>query len=250
MSEELKQAIQLIKSGEKEAGKNLLIRLVKNDPKNENAWLWLSSVTNGEQRIYCLKKVLEINPQNEKTQAYLKQLTSQEIPIKQSTAVQSGIPEQKQSGNSPRDILKNNEKLSFGPSIQKVILINVLPIVVFFLLIALYFIVKQGWMSIEEVGLLFSFMFFIIVMQLISVFSKNNIEVTRTMLKGPLFFLYSGLHHEIKIADIDLKSTGTTFGFLGYYVIRTFEGSSVYLIGFDEKTMLQIASIIKRFQSE
>ena len=43
MDNNLQQAITLIKSGDKKGGGQLLAEIVKNEPRNINAWLWLSS---------------------------------------------------------------------------------------------------------------------------------------------------------------------------------------------------------------
>ncbi|MBV5343123.1 hypothetical protein JZU68_05765 [bacterium] len=43
MTNDLQQAIQLIKSGDKKTGGEILAKLVTLDPDNEGAWLWLSA---------------------------------------------------------------------------------------------------------------------------------------------------------------------------------------------------------------
>jgi len=59
------EAVQLYKTGKIEEAKNILITLVKQNPKSEGAWLWLSvCISDNEQKQYCLKKVLELNPNN------------------------------------------------------------------------------------------------------------------------------------------------------------------------------------------
>jgi hypothetical protein len=75
LSEKLKQAIKLIKSGEKQKGGQLLAEVLKADPGNEMAWLWMSlTVTTRKQRRDCLEKVLIINPHNEQAQQALAEL--------------------------------------------------------------------------------------------------------------------------------------------------------------------------------
>ena len=55
MSDKLQQAIVLIKSGDKQNGERLLAEVLKADPGNEAAWLWMSGVVaNDEQRLYWL----------------------------------------------------------------------------------------------------------------------------------------------------------------------------------------------------
>jgi Tfp pilus assembly protein PilF len=62
----LKQAVSAIRAGDKFNGKQYLIELIKVDPENEAAWLWMSQVVRtSEQRRQCLEKVLQINPENE-----------------------------------------------------------------------------------------------------------------------------------------------------------------------------------------
>lgn len=62
----LEQAVAFIREGEREKAKSLLIEILKQDPRNETAWLSLAEcVTEAEQKRYCLEKVLQINPQNQ-----------------------------------------------------------------------------------------------------------------------------------------------------------------------------------------
>jgi hypothetical protein len=62
----LQQAINAIKSGDKEIGKKLLVEFLENNPKNEKAWLWMADVADTDgQRRECLGRVLTINPRNE-----------------------------------------------------------------------------------------------------------------------------------------------------------------------------------------
>jgi hypothetical protein len=59
----LQQAIAAIKAGDKAAGRRLLAEVIRNDPRNEAAWLWMSAVLDSdEQRRTCLERVLAINP--------------------------------------------------------------------------------------------------------------------------------------------------------------------------------------------
>jgi tetratricopeptide (TPR) repeat protein len=63
---DLERAINLIKLGDINGGKRLLAQIIKTDPKNEHAWLWLStSLDDQEHARYCLQRALEINPQNQ-----------------------------------------------------------------------------------------------------------------------------------------------------------------------------------------
>jgi TM2 domain-containing membrane protein YozV len=76
MSDNLQRAIAAIRSGDKETGKRLLAEIIHNNPRNETAWLWMSSVVDSdEHRRTCLERVLAINPHNETARRGLETLT-------------------------------------------------------------------------------------------------------------------------------------------------------------------------------
>src|SRR5512134_1739560 len=85
-TEELLQAgITAAKTGEITTASNLLIQVVQTDPNSELGWLWLGLCrTVPEQREYCFRKVLAINPQNSEARRQMESLqvltvNSQEI---------------------------------------------------------------------------------------------------------------------------------------------------------------------------
>lgn len=84
-TDSLQQAITLIRSGDKQNGKRLLAEILKADPRNETAWLWMSSVLdNADQRRHCLEQVLALNPHNQLAQkglAKLEQYQAQSQPV-------------------------------------------------------------------------------------------------------------------------------------------------------------------------
>jgi tetratricopeptide (TPR) repeat protein len=72
-NKQLEQAIRAYKSGEKQKAQKILARLVKVEPNNEDAWLLLAGcIENVEQKQYCLKRVLKINPNNARAKQALK----------------------------------------------------------------------------------------------------------------------------------------------------------------------------------
>jgi tetratricopeptide (TPR) repeat protein len=86
-NKQLKQAISAYKSGEKQKAQKLLARLVKAEPDNEEAWFWLAAcIENLEQRQYCLKRVLKINPNNNQARRALKK--SEELQASQQAITQ------------------------------------------------------------------------------------------------------------------------------------------------------------------
>jgi hypothetical protein len=73
----LSQAIAAIKAGDKTIGQHLLAEVLKAEPNNEAAWLWLASLAETlEQRRPYLERVLAINPGNELAQQGLATLNS------------------------------------------------------------------------------------------------------------------------------------------------------------------------------
>ena len=69
MRPSLEQAIAAIRAGDKKTGRALLADIIQADWDNETAWLWLSSVVEtDDERRRCLKRVLEINPDNQAAQ--------------------------------------------------------------------------------------------------------------------------------------------------------------------------------------
>jgi len=66
MADTLEQAIASIKAGDKSAGERLLAEALRLDPRNEIAWLWMTTIVDSDaaRRIY-LEQVLEINPNNQ-----------------------------------------------------------------------------------------------------------------------------------------------------------------------------------------
>jgi micrococcal nuclease len=68
------KTIAAIKVGEKKRARKLLIQAIKENSKDDDAWLVLSAVVPDEdQKIECLERALRINPQNKKAkQAFAK----------------------------------------------------------------------------------------------------------------------------------------------------------------------------------
>jgi hypothetical protein len=88
----LEQAIAHIRAREIEKARPLLIEWLKQNPRDENAWLWMSGcVTEAEQKRYCLEKVLKINPQNQYAIRGLRHLTTSVSPPTQPTPTQPRV---------------------------------------------------------------------------------------------------------------------------------------------------------------
>lgn len=66
LNQMLHQGIAAARAGQREAARSILQNVVRLDPRNEIAWMWLSSVAADDtERLFCLKKLLEVNPANE-----------------------------------------------------------------------------------------------------------------------------------------------------------------------------------------
>lgn len=100
MGTSLEQAISHIKSGDKAKGKTVLIQIIKDDPRNENAWLWMSKCVNSlEQKKDCFQRVIAINPQNQIAKNALRKLESQ-TPNLNAKSIASKSPISNKDGNT------------------------------------------------------------------------------------------------------------------------------------------------------
>jgi tetratricopeptide (TPR) repeat protein len=73
--EEINSGITAFHSGNRKAALQIFAEIVKSDPRNETAWLWLAaSVDDVDQKEFCFSKVLEINPNNESAQKAILQI--------------------------------------------------------------------------------------------------------------------------------------------------------------------------------
>jgi hypothetical protein len=82
MDDLLQQGITAYKAGKRDEARKLFITAVKQSPDNELAWGWMYQVSNDDnERIYCMKQALRINPANEKAKQMLDALTEQDFPF-------------------------------------------------------------------------------------------------------------------------------------------------------------------------
>ncbi len=70
-----KEAVTLIKAGDIEKGQKILLRIVRDNPLHEKAWLWLVNTTpKPANQIGCLEKVLRINPNHQTAKRLITEL--------------------------------------------------------------------------------------------------------------------------------------------------------------------------------
>ena len=73
----LQEAYSLIKAGDRKRAQSLLVPYVNANPEDEKAWtLMYNAVDIPEEKLYCIERVLLINPSNEKAQKAYKRLTN------------------------------------------------------------------------------------------------------------------------------------------------------------------------------
>jgi hypothetical protein len=83
---DLMEAINLAKSGNKAEAARILSNILKEQPENEAAWLWLAScLKTNQQKIYCLNQALALNPENQTTQKAIHRIKESDIKPKEET---------------------------------------------------------------------------------------------------------------------------------------------------------------------
>ncbi|MDD2921459.1 MAG: hypothetical protein PHQ36_04165 [Anaerolineales bacterium] len=74
----LQQAITAARAGHELTARDMFLRVVEAEPKNEIAWMWLAGLLdNLDERIYACEQIMGINPRNAKAQTYLSQLLTE-----------------------------------------------------------------------------------------------------------------------------------------------------------------------------
>ena len=88
VTEMLHRGIKAAQDGHRAEARHLLIQATELEPKNENAWLWLASISEcPEELLIFLSNVLNINPTNERALEWEKSTKS----LLSKTFVQRGI---------------------------------------------------------------------------------------------------------------------------------------------------------------
>jgi tetratricopeptide (TPR) repeat protein len=81
------------RAGQIDLARQLLAQVLQADPHNETAWLWMSGVLESlDERIYCLRRVLEINPNHEMARKGLRALGVSDEPAPAAQAAQRQAP--------------------------------------------------------------------------------------------------------------------------------------------------------------
>lgn len=101
-SDLLRHAIELARAGKRDAARDVFLRVVEEEPRNELAWMWLAGLVDSlEDKIIACENVLTINPSNEKAHNYLVRL-NRKVPIEASAGTMG-----KEGKNAQRDPLED-----------------------------------------------------------------------------------------------------------------------------------------------
>jgi hypothetical protein len=112
---DLNQAIFMAKTGNFERALRILAQILKENPKNEEAWIWLSvCVDDDKKRVDCLRKVLEINPRNDQAKKELNHVVSrlqdksklEQVPVLKVQAKPGRQPQQEDKNKKQKEKTK------------------------------------------------------------------------------------------------------------------------------------------------
>jgi membrane protein YdbS with pleckstrin-like domain len=135
MPENTQQGIAALKTGDKQNAAKLLRLAVQEDPKDLQAWLWLSgAVDTNRERIECLQNVLKIDPNNHVAARGLAQLVSQGV-VNLQPVTPNAAPSDQQKNRSQREkiIFKDHPAWGF-----MLVVLGVLAILFWFLFYYLF----------------------------------------------------------------------------------------------------------------
>lgn len=97
------RGVAAARGGQRRLAAGLLARTVQLDPRHEHGWLWLSGVLDDPKEIaFCLRSVLELNPQNERARQGLAWLEQRELIA--ATPPAPAAPKEPPPADEPTDI--------------------------------------------------------------------------------------------------------------------------------------------------
>ena len=134
--DELSNAIALNKSGKKIEAREILRKILHDDPMNERAWMWLADTyPDTQNRIAVLEECLAHNPNNEHAQKWLAT-----VKLKHDTKVNDAWAKETNMTNSELEI-RNNEKPSQNKKSKTGILVTITILLALLLAVEIYQVV-------------------------------------------------------------------------------------------------------------
>ena len=114
-SQVISAALKAIKRGDLEDARELLKRAVNQDPNSEAGWTLLGScLEDDQQKIFCFRKALQINPENETAQRFLRSLSggvqSPPPPDKTVSAASNHVPSTDKPQRSSQIVQQVNKR--------------------------------------------------------------------------------------------------------------------------------------------
>ncbi len=104
----LRKGIALARAGQAQEATRALSQVIKADPTNVSAWLWLSTVVSDPaKKMACLRQVLKLEPGNRSAQMGLDRLKQQTPPVKPQpdrAADEPGQPSRTAADSAPSNV--------------------------------------------------------------------------------------------------------------------------------------------------
>lgn len=111
LQRKLNQGVEAAKAGDRTTARRLLEEVVAADDRNEMAWIWLATVATGaSQRREYLRKVIAINPRNQRAREALAALG--EDTTAPAAPVTGGSLSSRTQGLSPQDQLRRGDVIA------------------------------------------------------------------------------------------------------------------------------------------
>jgi hypothetical protein len=109
------RGVAAARGGQRRVAAGLLARAVQLNPKHEHGWLWLSGTLDKPEEIaFCLRTVLEINPQNERARQGLRWLEQ-----RQQIAITPQEPSAQSVAEPARAAAPSSSELPWAQRIQR-----------------------------------------------------------------------------------------------------------------------------------
>lgn len=131
-TELLRRGTEAARAGQRSQAREIFMRVVETEPRNEMAWMWLTGLVDElEDKIIACENVLTINPANEKVKAYLETLLQRKAAIENQVAYEKRVAVQRpevaarpqitsKPGKAP-DLLSQAEQLEYSGKIEEAI---------------------------------------------------------------------------------------------------------------------------------